>query len=202
MRRVYVPTNPGLLSAWGMLAAEVVRDESVTVREASPTDAAIERALRPLGRRLSAALRRDGVTRPAIESSLDVRYAGQSYEVQVPFARGWRGEFHRRHERLYGHAAPGRPIEVVSVRMRGRGGGRLPPTPRLARRQSRPVARTRAWFGRWLGTPVWDRDELGAGWRADGPLVVCELSATTVVPPGWGARTDALGGLLLEAGHG
>ena len=46
------------------------------------------------------------------------------------------------------------------------------------------------------------RDALGLGWRAAGPLVACELSATTVVPPGWRARTDALGGLVLEAARG
>jgi N-methylhydantoinase A len=202
IRRVYVPRNPGLLSAWGMLAAEVVRDDTVTVRAVQATDALLEQALRPLVRRVRTALGRDGVGRPMIEPSLDVRYVGQSYEVQVPFTRGWRRDFHRRHERLYGHAAAGRPIEVVSVRVRGRGGGRLPSIPRLARRRARPVAQARVWFGRWRDTPVWDRETLGAGWRARGPAVVCELSATTVVPPGWRVRTDPLGGLMLEVADG
>lgn len=202
MRRVYVPPNPGLLSAWGMLAADVVRDDAVTIRATQPTDAAIDRALRPLVRRVRTALGRDGVRRPTLEPSLDVRYAGQSYEVQIPLARGWRGEFHRRHARLYGHATPSRSIEVVNVRVRACGGGRVPPLPRLGRRRARPVGRARVWFGRWHDAPIWERGDLGSGWRARGPALVCELSATTPIPPGWRARTDAVGGLVLEVGRG
>ena len=60
----------------------------------------------------------------------------------------------------------------------------------------------RVYFGRWTDASVWERGDLGAGWRARGPAIVCEYSATTVIPPGWRARTDVHGGLVLEAGRG
>lgn len=199
IRRVYVPPNPGLLSAWGMIAAEMVRDDVVTVRMRQPDDAALRGVLRAAEDRVRSALRREGVSRPTIERGLDVRYLGQSYDVSVPFTVGWRGEFHRKHERLYGHAALDRAVEVVAIRVRGRGGGRTPPQPGVGRhRGTGPSGSARAWFGGWSTVPVWERSGLGAGWRATGPAIVCELSATTVVPPGWRARADAIGGLVVE----
>ena len=106
MRRVYVPRHPGLLSAWGVLAAEPIRDVTRTVGLVDPPVGALRDGLRELARD---AIAGDGVRRPRLEPALDVRYAGQSYEVTVPFGAAWRRDFHRRHRQLFGHAAPDRP---------------------------------------------------------------------------------------------
>ncbi|HWP64909.1 MAG TPA: hydantoinase/oxoprolinase family protein, partial [Candidatus Limnocylindria bacterium] len=90
IERVYLPRDPGLLSAWGVLSADAVRDLVATVRLLEPATAVLARRLRPLEREAAAALARDGITRPRIERVLDVRYAGQSYELQVPFGPTWR----------------------------------------------------------------------------------------------------------------
>jgi N-methylhydantoinase A len=138
-----------------------------------------------------------------VERTLDVRYAGQSYEVQVPYARGWRAAFHRRHRRLFGHADPARPVEVVVVRVRARGGATVPPRDVVAgaRGTGRPVRRP-VWFaGRRHAAAVLRRDRLGRGFSTRGPALVCEYSATTVVPPGWRLRVDAVGGLVLAWGR-
>jgi N-methylhydantoinase A len=201
--RVYVPRDPGLLSAWGVLAAEAVRDCAETVRLVDPRDAALGERLRPLEREARAALAHDGVRGVHLERTLDVRYAGQSYEVQIPYTRSWRPTFHRRHLRLFGHADPARPIEVVAVRVRARGGGMVPPREPVARAQHVDrFARRPMWFaGRRLPAAVFRRDRLGRGFAARGPALVCEYSATTVVPPGWRLRVDGVGGLLLERGR-
>src|SRR5207253_213252 len=127
LARVYVPRHPGLLSAWGVLAAETIRDFAATLRAVEPSNAAVAGRFRGLERAAIAALRREGLARPVLERALDVRYAGQAYEVQVPYRPGWRAAFHRRHAVLFGHADPRRPLEVVALRLRARGGGVRPP---------------------------------------------------------------------------
>ncbi|HLY37508.1 MAG TPA: hydantoinase/oxoprolinase family protein, partial [Candidatus Binatia bacterium] len=199
IRRVYVPPDPGLLSAWGVLSAEIVRDLSRTVRLVEPGAAALDAGFAALAREARARLRDEGLHRARIERSVDVRYAGQSYEIAVPYRPGWRRAFHRAHERLYGHADPARVVEVVTLRLRVRGGA--VPLPREGRRR-RPERRTarirRVIFadGAWRAQLV-DRDALSPEDRLRGPAVVCEYSATTLVPPGWDLTVDRLGGLVL-----
>jgi N-methylhydantoinase A len=201
MRRVWVPPHPGLLSAWGMIAAELMRDVGQTLRRVEPSDAVLRRGLAALTREARAALARDGVRDARCDATLDVRYAGQSYEIAVPFGRGWRAAFHRLHALRFGHADPQRALEVVTLRVRARGGAGRPPAdgpPRGAKPAPR-LQRRVVFDGRAVRTPVFRREELPAGWTQRGPAIVCEYSATTVVPPGWRASVDRTGGLLLEA---
>ena len=201
IRRVYVPPQPGLLSAWGVLTAEMVRDFSRTLRLLTPNDRVLAAAFQALDASARRALAREGVRRPLLERTLEVRYAGQGYEVQVPFRRGWMRTFHRLHAQLFGHADRGRALEVVTLRLRARGGGsRLPaePLPRSGRSAPSTMRRVRFAQGARL-TPVYRRHELQIGRRVRGPAVVCEYSATTLVPPGWWWRVDRVGGVVLEA---
>jgi N-methylhydantoinase A len=203
MPRVLVPRHPGLLSAWGMLVAEVVRDFARTLRAVGPTDGHVRQAFAVLEREARRALRVEHVHATRLERSVDVRYAGQAYELTVPFERDWRGRFHALHRERFGHADATRPLEVVTLRIRVRGGGVAVPEDPLPRR-GRPVAivRRRVWFGgRRVVAPVHRRELLPAGWACRGPAIVCEYSATTVVPPGWRARVDRRGGLVLEHGR-
>jgi N-methylhydantoinase A len=198
MRRVYVPRQPGLLSAWGVLAADVVRDYGRTLRAVDPRDAVLDAAFRELLRAAETDLRSEGVRADAVERVLEVRYAGQAYEIPVPYRPRWRNAFHRAHVRLFGHADRRRAIEVVTLRLRARGGrAALPadPPPRRTGRRGAPVV----FDGGGRPTAVHRRDDLPPGRRLAGPVVICEYSATTLVPPGWRLTVDRLGGLLLEA---
>jgi N-methylhydantoinase A len=202
--RVYVPRQPGLLSAWGMLAAEPIRDYSRTLRAVAPSEAALVAGFRALVRDARHEFAREGLARPTLEHGLDVRYVGQSYEVRIPYRRGWAQGFHREHARLFGHADARRPIEVVTLRLRARGGrGRLP-VDRLSRTGRRaPIAMREVVFdGVARRAAVHRRDDLVPGTRVRGPAVVCEYSATTVVPPGWRLTVDRLGGLSIERAGG
>jgi N-methylhydantoinase A len=199
IRRVYVPRQPGLLSAWGVLAAELVRDYGRTIRRLDPDDATLDRGFAALARAARADLRRDGVADVATERVVEARYRGQGYELAVPFGAGWRATFHRTHAARYGHADPRRPIEVVTLRLRARGGrvpipDEPPPRRRAAPRVRRPVV----FDGIARSAAVVRRDDLGSGDRLAGPAVVCEYSATTLVPPRWRVAVDRLGGLVLE----
>jgi N-methylhydantoinase A len=203
IRRVYVPRHPGLLSALGVVAATIVRDYGQTLRRTAPAAGELARAFRPLEARARRDLRREGIRSPTLERVLDVRYAGQGYELAVPFTPSWPEAFHRLHARRFGHADRASPLEVVTVRVRARGGGTPVPHDAAARgRRTSALARRRIVFGAAArAAAVWRRDDLRAGARVAGPAVICEYSATTLVPPGWGARVDRRGGLLLERGR-
>jgi N-methylhydantoinase A len=200
IRRVYVPRDPGLLSAWGVLSAEVVRDYSRTLLAVAPPDRVLRAAFAALERTARRDIRAEGVAHPTVERTLDVRYAGQSYELAVPFTSGWVAAFHRRHTARFGHADAKRPVEVVTLRLRARGGAGPRPAARARSATRRPpLMRRRVVFdGRGVTTPVHRRDALPVGTRLPGPLLVCEYSATTVVPPGWRLSVEPTGGLLLE----
>jgi N-methylhydantoinase A len=198
--RVLVPRHPGLLSAWGMLVARVMRDFGRTLRAVAPSDAAMRGGFAALERDARRALRAERVRGATLERAVDVRYAGQSYELTVPFVAGWRARFHALHRERFGHADADRPLEVVTLRVRARGAATRVPEEPLVRADARgPGGMARVWFdGGRVPTPVLRRETLPAGWTRRGPLVVCEYSATTVVPPGWRARVERTGGLVLE----
>jgi N-methylhydantoinase A len=198
--RVYVPRQPGLLSAWGMLAAEPIRDYSRTLRMITPSETVLRAGFRTLIAEARRELRRDGTARPTLEPSLDVRYAGQSYEVRVPYRRGWAAAFHRAHARLFGHADGRQAVEVVTLRLRARGGRGALPADRVTRSgRASPIAtRPVVFAGVARQAPVYRRDDLAPGRRIGGPAVVCEYSATTLVPPAWRLVVDRVGGLVLE----
>jgi N-methylhydantoinase A len=207
--RVLVPPSPGVLSAFGMVIADVTRDYVASLLVASEDPVAhsvVTRAWEELERRGRRELAADGfdLAGMALERSLDLRYAGQSYELNVPLGgaerSGWEVAFHAAHEARYGHGHPGRPIEVVNARLRLR----LPPPPLAVPPRLRegplpePLAIERVWFRSWRPTPIYARETLPAGAQLTGPAVVVQMDATTVVNPDWTVRTDAGGNLLVE----
>jgi len=200
--RIYLPPYPGLLSAWGVLGAAVRRDFSRTLRVVDPSPRRIEEGFRALARAARSALAREGVARARVERRLDARYAGQGYEVTVPWSRGWRRAFHAQHRRLFGHAAPARPVEVVTLRLRARGNAVPLPAERPRSRGAAASWQRVVFGGRAHATAVHRREALPPGVQIRGPAIVCEYSATTVVPPGWRARVDRHGGLVLEPVRG
>lgn len=122
--RVLVPPLASTLSAFGMLAAEVIRDYTLTVMLAGDTSAdELDARLDVLAQRGRQEVEAEGVP-PAdihIERYLDVRYRGQSYELLVPFKAGLLEDFHRLHGAAYGYARPEAAVEIVNLRVRAIG---------------------------------------------------------------------------------
>jgi N-methylhydantoinase A len=146
----------------------------------------------------------EGIAGPRIDASLDLRYRGQSFEIEVPFDGG-REAFEEAHERLWLSRHPGREVEAVSVRVRATGEVAAPPPaawPRGGADGSRALlfSRRAAFPAGERETAFFDRALLRAGNRLPGPAVVLEPTGTTVVPPGFAARVDRLGNLLVERG--
>jgi len=209
MRGVLVPVFPGGLSALGILRADVVREFSRTVLLAATDATAAARVLlryfRSLEQEAVRALRGEGFAPAKIrmERRLDMRYAGQAYELSVPAAGDVVAAFHRAHEQRYGYHEVTRAVEIVNVRCRATGMTEKPGLARLARRSrgarmAAPKTLRCSFEGKPESAKLFAREELRAGDTFVGPAVISEYSATSLVPRAWTARVDSYGQILLR----
>ena len=206
MKKALVPVHGGVLSALGMLAARPGRQLSRTrlqlLEEIGPGE--LEGALTELAKEGVTELQGEGIPQQEIEStpSLDLRYRGQSYTLNLP----WRGSlaevteaFHEAHRRRYGHRMA-LPVELVNLRVAVRGRA-LPVS--LEKLESgahcRPAGRVEV-AGEPEPVPHWERARLAPGQRLEGPAVITETVATTWLARGWRCSVDEVGNLLLERG--
>ncbi len=205
--RIMVPRAAGLLSALGMLLADVVRDYSRTllVRTADLDDEQLDRAFGELETRANIDYENDGIAagQLLLERSLDVRYVGQGYELSVPMSADFETSFHDIHRRRFGYADPKRPTEVVNVRVRAVARTDQPPMPEHELQAADASAATLGecaivFDGIEQGSLLIDRAKLLPGNGFPGPALVVEYSTTTVVPPDFQCRVDAGENLILE----
>ncbi len=217
--RVIVPPVPGGFSALGLVASDLRRDYVKTFY--ARLDAArapdLARAWGELTAAAAAMLDRAGVPpeRREIGRAADLRYGRQAYELTVPVAPGpvtvetiarLAADFHDKHRMTYGHASPDEPVQVVNVRASavgrlgglelfrdGRAAGGAPAGSRLAHFTEVGTVRV----------DVLARDALAIGRSYAGPVIVESMDSTVVVPPGWRARADDQGFMILEGdAHG
>jgi N-methylhydantoinase A len=206
---VLVPRTPGVLSALGMLVADLVKDYSQTVmlRADGLSRADLRTHLRPLEDRGREELIAEGVEPDAVSlaRALDMRYVGQSHELTVPLTAGddFIRAFHQAHGRRFGHQHPDEPVEIVNVRVIARGAMTKPefPTemPGAADPAAARVGHKAVYFGPTspVETQLYQRERLRAGHVLTGPAVVFQLDTTTVIPPGWQAQVDRYGALVI-----
>src|SRR6058998_686334 len=195
------PMHAGALSAYGILISPVQLEYSRTiVRPLARAPSAIADAVRAFRSRARQALHEEhgDARRAMFQASVDLRYRGQSYEINIPLRGDLARAFRREHRRRYGYAAREEPIELVTVRLTVR----LPRPVTLPRSREGPVpkmGRRRVLFDEgWSNVPVFDRDSLPVGFHEDGPAIVAEDHATTVVPPGANFRIQARGLIEIE----
>jgi N-methylhydantoinase A len=213
--RVIVPVLPGALSAFGILVSDVVKDYSRTllwrVTDKLPAPE-IEREFQTLRQTAAKDLRSEG-WQGAVRylRTVDVRYRGQGYELNVPFTLKVSGTFHHEHLRRYGYNNPEREIELVTVRLRcvirSPQANVAPESARRGisnRRSSErlyPSTFAAVVFGGKKHTAgIYSRDQLPPGRKYLGPAVVAEYSATTVVPPGMRFWMDRANNLVIATG--
>ena len=206
IRHVVFPRNPGLLCAWGAVGAPLGREYSMTLRLKDPGYATLVARARPLVTRAKAELLAEGARASAFEAQirLDMRYLGQSYELEVPLAPDFKAAFHDAHRRTFGHSAPDASVEVVNLRLRANSADAPAPIVKIPRQRgaAKPIMHAQVLVGsRERHTPVFARDSLGAGARIRGPAIVVELSATAYIAPEFTMRTDDYGNLHLEMGR-
>ena len=204
IRNLLVPRHPGVLSALGLLMADVSDDASMALISplaqlvTSPGRAA--ETVRRLEARVLGAL---GTGDARLEAFIDLRYQGQSYELETPVRLPVLPEhleaagtlFHELHRRRYGYAASSQPVEATAIRLRGSLPGTRPEIKEEPRAQTPCTAQGMrdVWFegvGR-TSVPLYRRKDLEYGHEFTGPALVVQYDSTLVVPPGWRARIDA-----------
>lgn len=197
MQRALVPVHAGVLSALGMLAASQVRERSRSVNMLlnQALDDKLQKYFGELRQKAVDELQQAGCDSNHVQCdlTLDMRYAGQSHTLNVP----WRGirniesDFHHRHEASYGHRLD-MTIELVNLRVRAM--EKRPPfhLPQISQATPR---RQLSGHGEVL---VLDRAELKAGDSVSGPALITETSSTTWLQPMWTAQVAANGSLELQ----
>jgi N-methylhydantoinase A len=202
MCQAMVPAAAGVLSALGMLVAPRGRQMSRTLRGLldDQDSASLQVAFRRLADQGLDELHEEGVQRDAVDCgySLDLRYAGQSFSINVPFNTlgGAAEAFHEMHRQRFGHRLDV-PVEVVNLRVALSAAGEQPVLQECETTGSgRPLE-----FAELVGftgeVPVWKPADLAFSQSFDGPLLVVDDVATVLVEPGWMLRKGGDGSLLL-----
>lgn len=200
--KALVPPDPGLLSAYGMLASPVTRETSRTVLLSSISEGTadtITETLAQLEATAHAEMLDEGIDADTLSAEhwVDARYAGQSFELRVP-STDWADRFHAAHEERYGYRRDA-AVEAVTLRSVVT----APPPPlsvdKLAQAHGPPPTESCTVVHDGVSiqaSRVW-RQDLFSGHVLDGPVVVQEYSGTTWVPPDWTLTVDAWGCLHL-----
>ena len=203
IRHIVLPRNPGLLCAWGAVGGPLGREYSLTVREARPNLQRLVKRAQPMVARARAELVKEGASLSTIRHELwaDMRYRGQSYEIEVRLAPRFVADFHAAHHRTFGYSAPEAAVEVVNLRLRAEASGPVVVPKHLPRVSQKPSPASRASVivgGAQRTVPVYARDAIGPDARLAGPMVITELSATAYVSPEFTLRCDDFGNLHQE----
>lgn len=215
MAGVIVPRYPGVYSAIGLLMSDVkhdyIRSKMSPISKLSPRD--VQEMFEQLADRACADLRADGFTdtQVGIQRAVDMRYAGQGYEITVSCdddsteadsLEKLRKAFDTQHKAMFGHSAPEEPVEIVSYRVRGV--GKVPPVemPRFkpngatlaeAMQETRQVRLE----GETVECPVYRREQLDVGLSLRGPAVLDQFDCTTVISSGQVAYVDEWKNLIV-----
>jgi N-methylhydantoinase A len=206
--RVLVPPLASTLSAYGMLVADVIKDYSQTVMlPGDSPEQVLSAQLNILAQRGLAEVQAEGVAQAAIdlERSLDMRYKGQSYELNIPFSSDFIERFHQQHRKTYGYAKPEEGIEIVNLRVRAIGRSNPPPltphpmvdpSPEQAFLETREVVFDQG----SIPTPFYRAESLQPGNRMQGPAVVVRSDTTILLSPGDQAKVDEFHNIIIEVG--
>ncbi len=215
IRNVLVPLEPGTLCAMGALSADVashfVRSTLCALEGAQNV---LAEAYHSLEREARDWLKAEAPSLPSVQLlvSADMRYLGQSFEVDVPLEPDWvlagdlsaiAATFHDVHRRVYAHADPTVAVEVVDLRLMIAGVMPKPSFPRLppaaAPGPALPAGRRRLLTGDGGDeVPAWRRQDLRARQTIAGPGVVDQDDTTVFLPAGWGGTVSETGNLILR----
>ena len=205
IREVIIPVHPGAFSAWGMLQTDVRHDFKETLYgfwDAIDL-ATLNDAFDALAKKGTAYLLAEGLAPDAIsfERAVDFRYHGQEYVLTIPIPEGpidmdaVRKSFDHAYERQYGHSSPDGRVEMANIRLAALGSLPRPANAPPAKAEAAPRHERNVYFdGKPRKTTILDRNEMQLGDRVDGPAIIEEGTATTLLPPGWSASA-------IEGGH-
>lgn len=217
--RIIVPKAASVFCALGMLESDIRLDNvrsfvgTIPGLDLKAFNACIEATEKDAMEQLE----HEGVSREesSLERYLDIRYVGQHHEVTVPMpgncsinaghVKEITETFHAAHERLYSYCTPETPIEIINLRVTAVGHVEKTGLEKMegsGERVEAAVKNTRHLYFQeykgWQDVPVYDRNKLYTGHFIPGPAVIEERITTIIVHPGWNARIDEFGNVLME----
>lgn len=216
--RIVIPPHPGLFSAWGLLVSDQVHTilQSLLMLAHACEPAELERVYKKLedeGRR-ALSIEHNRTTAISFRRTLELRYAGQSFELPVPVSSTLNEAsfqqtleaFHTEHARVYGYAARDIPVELVTARVDAIAQLPKPALTEALPDQPGPPAEAPLWERQiffeeaadFIQTPVYQRECLSAGNLVHGPAIIEQYDTTTLLPPGWRAAVDRFMNLIIE----
>ena len=203
--RVLIPPAAATLSAFGMLAADVIKDYVQTVmRPGDVSHSELETLIAPLIEQGQSDVQAEGVPPEniAVEPLLDMRYRGQSYELTVPFSPNFVDAFHTAHAQIYGHSDPNVAVEIVNLRLRATGTLSRPTLPKV---EIKTVEPPEAFEKRSVvlkagsdELPFFLGQHLQPGHWLSGPAVVMQPDTTVFIGSKDTLRVDTYRNLIIE----
>ena len=207
--RIIIPRFAGVLSALGLLLAESIKDYSMSLLKSENKTG--DQDLRRLFSKLIQQARRDMLTEGFQEkniqilSYLDLRYAGQSYEITVPYTgiETSRNTFHKIHRQTYSYCHEERDVEIVNLRIKAIGSEKRIKIPRhfpsgTDSDQARITSQSLNHKGKNYSAGIYDRTRLQPGHKIKGPAIIVDYESTTILPPGSTLRVDSYLNLIIQ----
>ncbi len=207
--RVVVPLNPGTSSALGTVQSSSRRDVSVTILASSEDKDIknrIESTFKELETKVLKVLKEEGFDShdTKIQRTVDLRYPGQSFELNVPFDNNFKTRFHEEHLQQYGYSSPSLPLEIVTLRVSGHGNlptlafekqklGPKKPSKKALIQEKRVHIENSS-----LPTSFYIRSKLRPGNQFNGPAIILEYSSTLFIPADFNVQVDAWSNLIVE----
>lgn len=209
MPRVIIPQNAGVFSSLGLLLADSIKDYSKSLLKPldEVTESELSRQVAQMARRGLRDMEKEGFAPSQIQivPSADLRYCGQSYEINIPYTGrdSIEESFHRAHTRMYAYRHAGHPVEMVTIRVKAVGRTEKIPFRKKRPGSSRPAD---AFFGRQTivcdrrrhRASLFKRKLLKPGNQIEGPALVVDEDSTTLLPPGWKLEVDGYENLIIE----
>ncbi len=213
MPKVIVPKNAGVLSAFGLLLADSIKDYSRSILQIAEKTSReeLERHFAQLREKSLKDMEKDGFTKEEVRvfSFLDLRYLGQSYEITIPFRiedfseYSFIADFNRAHRRLYSYHHPDRPVEIVNIRLKAVGPGkkiRLKKLPLKDKNPGKALFKKQVlhYCRKTYRASVYNWSLLNPGNRLKGPALIVDSESTAFLPPSYRLEVDGFLNLIIE----
>ena len=199
MKTVIFPKDPGVLSALGMLTADMFKDYSITVflNEEEAGFGVLEKGFSSLEEKASKDLPADKIK---FKRFLDVRYKRQSHEITVPYGKNFVSSFHKAHKRMNGYNKPKSEVEVVTLRIRAIAKKRELEIPYLQNEKIKikPSKERIVFGGKSVIVSVFNRRDFYSGFEFAGPALILEDTSTTLIPRGYRCHVDKWGNIIAK----
>lgn len=217
IKRVFIPPNPGILCAEGLLGSDLVAD--LIQPSLAVFDQNIFEVLNVAKSNLSMRAN-DWFAAESVDAkdqrqtwSADLRYAGQNFELAINFkndqfnrdtALALRAEFDKAHEVAYGYSQSNEPVELVGMRVKLAGILSKPPLPKTkAGSGLKSIGSRKVSFGKniWTETPIYRREAIPVEQNFEGPAVIEQMDSMLLIFPGDTAKIDGWGNLIIDLGQ-